>query len=96
MRSRELTTELDSLTSSVHRDEIARAEQRLRIEALEQKAIEELGVDVSTLVSEYGPENDVPTFVEDEEATVVDTVIAHFVEDCCVMEEIVPPATVKS
>ena len=36
------------------------------------------------------------TFVEDEEATVVDTVIAHFVEDCCVMEEIVPPATMKS
>jgi chromosome segregation protein len=71
VRSRELTTELDSLTSSVHRDEIARAEQRLRIEALEQKAIEELGVDVSTLVSEYGPENDVPTFVEDEEGNFV-------------------------
>jgi chromosome segregation protein len=71
VRSRELTTELDSLTSSVHRDEIARAEQRLRIEALEQKAIEELGVDVNTLVSEYGPENDVPTFVEDEEGNFV-------------------------
>jgi chromosome segregation protein len=71
VRSRELTTELDSLTSSVHRDEIARAEQRLRIEALEQKAIEELGVDVSTLVSEYGPVNDVPTFVEDEEGNFV-------------------------
>ena len=71
VRSRELTTELDALTSSVHRDEIARAEQRLRIEALEQKAVEELGVDVTTLVSEYGPENDVPTFVEDEEGNFV-------------------------
>ncbi len=71
VRSRELTTELDALTSSVHRDEIARAEQRLRIEALEQKAIEELGVDVSTLVNEYGPENGVPTFVEDEEGNFV-------------------------
>ena len=71
VRSRELTAELDVLTSSVHRDEIARAEQRLRIEALEQKAIEELGVDVTTLVSEYGPSNDVPTFVEDEEGNFV-------------------------
>jgi chromosome segregation protein len=71
VRSRELTAELDVLTSSVHRDEIARAEQRLRIEALEQKAIEELGVDVTTLVNEYGPANDVPTFVEDEEGNFV-------------------------
>ena len=71
VRSRELTTELDALTSSVHRDEIARAEQRLRIEALEQKAIEELGVDVTTLVNEYGPSNDVPTFVEDSEGNFV-------------------------
>lgn len=71
VKSRELTSELDALTSSVHRDEIARAEQRLRIEALEAKAVEELGVDVSTLVNEYGPENDVPTFVEDSEGNFV-------------------------
>jgi hypothetical protein len=36
------------------------------------------------------------TVDEDEAATVVDTVIAHFVVDCCMMEEIVPPTTVKS
>ena len=71
VKSRELTTELDALTSSVHRDEIARAEQRLRIEALESKAVEELGVDVTTLVNEYGPANDVPTFVEDSEGNFV-------------------------
>ena len=70
-RARELTTELDALTSSVHRDEIARAEQRLRIEQLEVRAVEELGVDVATLVNEYGPSNDVPTFVEDEEGNFV-------------------------
>ena len=69
--SRELTAELDVLTSSVHRDEIAQAEQRLRIEVLEQKAIEELGVDVTTLVNEYGTANDVPTFVEDSEGNFV-------------------------
>jgi len=66
-RNRELTSELETLTSSVHRDEIARAEQRLRIEGLEARAIEELGIDVTTLMAEYGPENDVPTFIEDEE-----------------------------
>jgi len=71
VRNRELTSELEVLTSSVHRDEIARAEQRLRIEQLEQRAVEELGIDVTTLVNEYGPENDVPTFVEDEEGNFV-------------------------
>lgn len=65
-RIRELTTELDHLTSSVHRDEIFRAEQRLRIEQLEQRAVEELGIDSEALVSEYGPDKDVPTLVEDE------------------------------
>jgi chromosome segregation protein len=63
---RELTTELDHVTSSVHRDEILRAEQRMRIEQLEGRAMEEFGVDTETLISEYGPENGVPTFVEDE------------------------------
>lgn len=66
-RIRELATELDQLTSSVHQDEIVRAEQRMRIEQLELRAVEELGIDVDTLVSEYGPENDVPTLVEDGE-----------------------------
>ncbi len=63
---RELTVELDQLTSSVHREEIVRAEQTLRIEQLETRATEELGIDLPTLMKEYGPENDVPTFVEDE------------------------------
>ena len=67
---RELSTELDQLTSSVHRDEIARAEQRLRIEQLELKAMEEFGVDASTLTSEYGPDKDVPTFIEDDEGNL--------------------------
>ena len=70
-RIRELTTELEALTSSVHRDELARAEQRMRIEQLELRAVEELGIDVNTLVNEYGPHADVPTFVEDEEGNFV-------------------------
>ena len=38
----------------------------MRIEQLEDRAVEELGVDVATLLGEYGPTNDVPTFVENE------------------------------
>jgi len=68
---RELTTDLDHLTSSVHRDEIVRAEQRLRLEQLESRAIEELGVDVETLVFEYGPDKDVPTLVEDADGNFI-------------------------
>ena len=51
---RELDEELDRLTDSVHRDEVARAEQRLRIEQLETRSIEEHGVDPDTLLSDYG------------------------------------------
>nr|WP_275941435.1 chromosome segregation protein SMC [Planosporangium mesophilum] len=61
----ELRTELERLTSAVHRDEVARAEQRLRIEQLEAKAAEEFGLDPDTLVAEYGPDVLVPpTHVE--------------------------------
>ena len=59
-RGRELTAELDLLVDSVHRDEMARTEQRLRIETLEDRALEELGVDVDTLIAEFGPELLVP------------------------------------
>jgi chromosome segregation protein len=70
-RSRELSVELERLTSSVHQDEMARTEQRMRIESMELRAIEELGVDIETLVNEYGPQNDVPTMVEKEDGEFV-------------------------
>jgi chromosome segregation protein len=63
---RELSAELELLTSSVHKDEIARAEQRLRIEQIEEKVLEEFGLDSETLVNEYGPEVLVPTYIENE------------------------------
>ncbi|MFJ2516397.1 AAA family ATPase [Streptomyces griseoviridis] len=52
---RDLKAELDKLTDSVHRGEVLGAEKRLRIEQLETKALEELGVEPAGLVSEYGP-----------------------------------------
>ena len=59
-RTRELTERLALLTDAVHRDEMMRAEQRLRIEALEQRAAEEFGVEVETLLAEYGPDQPAP------------------------------------
>ncbi|MFF0596530.1 chromosome segregation protein SMC [Streptomyces antibioticus] len=57
---RDLKAELDKLTDSVHRGEVLGAEKRLRIEQLETKALEEMGVEPAGLVSEYGPRQLVP------------------------------------
>lgn len=57
---RELKGELDKLTDSVHRGEVLGAEKRLRIEQLETKALEELGVEPAGLIAEYGPDQLVP------------------------------------
>ena len=73
---RELTREHDELVSSVHRDEMARTQQKMRIEQLEERALEELGLDPDGLVNDYGPDQLVPQFthlgqehVEDGEET---------------------------
>ncbi|MGW5372300.1 AAA family ATPase, partial [Streptomyces sp. NPDC004011] len=58
---RELKSELDKLTDSVHRGEVLGAEKRLRIEQLETRALEELGVEPAVLVAEYGPHLLVPS-----------------------------------
>ncbi|MGW4043201.1 AAA family ATPase [Streptomyces sp. NPDC004721] len=57
---RELKAELDKLTDSVHRGEVLGAEKRLRIEQLETRALEELGVEPAGLMAEYGPHQLVP------------------------------------
>ncbi|OKI77886.1 chromosome segregation protein SMC [Streptomyces sp. CB02414] len=57
---RDLKAELDKLTDSVHRGEVLGAEKRLRIEQLETKALEELGVEPEGLAAEYGPHQEVP------------------------------------
>ncbi len=80
-RGRELAGELEALTSSVHRDEIARAEQRMRIESLENKTAEEFAIDTQTLVAEYGPDNDVPTFFENEDGEIVTTELIPYRRD---------------
>ncbi len=59
-RGRDLKSELDRLTDSVHRGEVLGAEKRLRVEQLEARALEEFGVEPAGLVSEYGPDQPVP------------------------------------
>jgi chromosome segregation protein len=66
-RAGELADQLRELTDSVHKDEVARAEQRLRIEALRTRAVEELGIDPDALVEEYGPHQPIPPLGEDAE-----------------------------
>ncbi|MEU6711802.1 chromosome segregation protein SMC [Nonomuraea sp. NPDC046802] len=60
LRVRELGQELDKLVNRVHGSEVARTEQRLRLEQMEQRALEEFGVETETLISEYGPDAPVP------------------------------------
>ncbi len=66
-RLRDLTRELDELTSTVHRDELARAQQRMRLEQLEEKVLAEVGLDPDSLVADYGPDQPVP--LPEDEAT---------------------------
>ncbi|MCW2988526.1 MAG: smc, partial [Solirubrobacterales bacterium] len=63
---RELSTELDGLTDSVHKDELARAEMRLRLEGLESRSLEELGLEIDALLADYGPDQLVPPIVEED------------------------------
>jgi chromosome segregation protein len=51
---------LDKLTDTVHRDELLRAQQRLRIEQLETKISEDFGIGLDDLIAEYGPAVPVP------------------------------------
>ncbi|WP_031508266.1 chromosome segregation protein SMC [Streptomyces megasporus] len=71
-RGRELKEELDKLTDSVHRGEVLGAEKRLRIEQLETRSLEELGVEPEVLIREYGPDQLVPPSPPAEGETLPD------------------------
>ncbi|MCD0448384.1 chromosome segregation protein SMC [Actinocorallia sp. API 0066] len=59
-RVREYATQLERLVNVVHGSEVARAEQRLRLEQLQERALEEYGMEVEGLIAEYGPDQPVP------------------------------------
>ena len=56
----ELTTRINALTESLHRDEVAKAQAELRIEQLEQMVLEQFGMAGDILIAEYGPEVSLP------------------------------------
>jgi chromosome segregation protein len=66
-RVRELATELDTVVSTAHGAEIARAEHRLRLEQMEGHAVEEFGVQAGELVADYGPAVPIPPPADAEE-----------------------------
>ena len=59
----ELSEQAREATDSAHRDEMARAEQRLRLEQVETRIWEELHLDPAVLVEEFGPHRSVPHLV---------------------------------
>ena len=67
--------ELRDLTDTAHRDEMARARQVARIEQLQAKAIEELGIDVVVLEAR-GRVAPAPAAPEDDDETIAVTVDA--------------------
>ncbi|MGD9988945.1 chromosome segregation protein SMC [Pseudonocardia sp.] len=58
--SMRLTGLLEKLTDTVHRDEVLRAQSRLRLEQLTEKVLADHGLGVADLVNEYGPDVPVP------------------------------------
>ncbi|HEY7226116.1 MAG TPA: chromosome segregation protein SMC [Micromonosporaceae bacterium] len=70
--ARDVGAELERLTSRVHRDEVARAEQRMRVEQLEARALEEFSIDPEALIAEYGPELPVPPSAQEIAAAEAD------------------------
>nr|WP_041289463.1 chromosome segregation protein SMC [Kribbella flavida] len=63
--TRNLSSELEQLTDTVHRDALARAQQKMKLEQLYEKALSELGTEVDALIAEYGPDQLVPPLVKD-------------------------------
>ena len=55
-----LNARIATLTDSLHRDEVAKAQAAMRIEQLEQMVLEQFGMAADDLVAEYGPEVALP------------------------------------
>jgi chromosome segregation protein len=71
-RLRDLAAEHDELVGTAHRDELARTQQRMRLEQLEERALEELGLDPDSLVADYGPDTLVPPVLSADEIAALD------------------------
>ncbi|MGP5524295.1 chromosome segregation protein SMC [Glutamicibacter arilaitensis] len=63
----QLSAELTRLADAVHRDEMVRAELRMRIENLETKALEELGYTPDHLIAHFGPDQLIPESLDEDD-----------------------------
>ncbi|WP_396278397.1 chromosome segregation protein SMC [Glutamicibacter creatinolyticus] len=62
-----LSAELTRLSDAAHRDEMSRAELRMRIENVENRALEELGYTPEYLIENYGPDQLIPEAFDPED-----------------------------
>jgi len=53
--ARDLQVQWDALTDAVHKDEVQRAQQRMRVEQLVARAANDFGIGTDDLVIEFGP-----------------------------------------
>ena len=67
---RSLTREFELLVDAAHRDEVARAEQQMRVEALAERGMAELGMEAAALLTEYGPDKPVPVLTRNDGTTM--------------------------
>jgi chromosome segregation protein len=65
---RSLTRDFESLVDAAHRDEVARAEQQMRVDALAERAMSELGLQADALLAEYGPDKPVPVITREDDS----------------------------
>ncbi len=66
-RLRALGSAHEELVSTVHRDEMARTQQRMRIDQLTERVHDELGLDPVSLVADFGPHQPVPRPLTEQE-----------------------------
>ncbi|MDR2930077.1 MAG: chromosome segregation protein SMC [Propionibacteriaceae bacterium] len=71
---RDLGAQLEALVDSAHREELARARQQMRVDALVERAMTEVGLETEALLEQYGPDKPVPTTESDGESGAVVTI----------------------
>ncbi|OYN88198.1 chromosome segregation protein SMC [Parenemella sanctibonifatiensis] len=69
---RDSNARVSELADAAHRDELARQQQRLRVEALAERAMEELGLTAEVLAQEYGPDQLVPVLTRPDGSALTD------------------------
>jgi chromosome segregation protein len=65
-RGRELARAFEDLVDVAHRDELARTQQQMKVDALAEKAMTELGLEVDVLLADFGPDRPVELLLAED------------------------------